>query len=76
MAEYTDEVRVLVGDLEIIQAALANAAGLAATHDLQMQFLTMRQRATNSALSKQLQTAVNRVEGYLTETQDEEINVS
>lgn len=70
MAEFTDQVPVLIGDLEMIQAALQNAAGLAATHELQYQFLQTRQRTKPSPLTVQLRAAQERVAGYLAEVED------
>lgn len=71
LAEYTDQVPVLVGDLETVQAALQNAVGLAATHELQHQFLQMRRRTKPSPLAVQLQTALERVQGYLAEVDND-----
>jgi hypothetical protein len=59
-------------DLEMIHSALSNAAGLAATHDLASQFLAMRQQQRNSALSKQLQTALECIDMHLKEAEDKE----
>lgn len=70
MPEYTDEVSVLVGDLEMIQAALMNASGLATTHDLQYQFMQGRQRTKSSPLTNQLNLALDRVTGYLAEDEN------
>lgn len=72
MAEFTDERTMLVGDLEMIHTALANAAGLAATHDLQYQFLQVQQRPKVGKLTSQLRAAQDRVEGYLFEGTDDE----
>ncbi len=74
MAEFTDERTLLVADLEMIHAALENAAGLAATHDLQYQFLQVQQRPKLSKLTAQLRNAQQRVEGYLLEGTEDEMS--
>lgn len=74
MPEHTDQIPVLFGDLEIIQAALLNATGLAATHELQHQFLQARKRTKPSPLSAQLQGALDRVSGYLAEGDDDDFS--
>lgn len=67
----TDEVSVLIQDLESIAAVLATCEGLVATHDLQTQFLAGTSRVRPSPLAKNITNLIDRVQGYIAEVPDE-----
>jgi hypothetical protein len=71
MPNPTDEVAVLYSDLEMFASALANAEGLATAIDLQYKFQNLARQQRQGALSKQLQDAVARVEGYIATANEE-----
>lgn len=71
---YIEPVQLLRGHLEEIQQALDAARGYHVADDLARQYKNVGGTHRPSNLTKRLEKALDRVEGYLAEDQDEPVS--
>lgn len=79
MASEFDEISVSFGDLIQFQRALSNGQGFVEAHDIALSYQALSAVPRRSALDRQLDAALQRVNGYIAEfsanaTEDEEEN--
>jgi hypothetical protein len=71
---YTEQVSVLRGHLEEWLDALEAAYGYHAANDLAQQYRNVGGTTRHSNLTKRLESALERVTGYLIEEEDNELS--
>lgn len=67
MASEFDEIGITYADLLSIQRALTNGHGFVEAHDIAISYQSVAAATRRSALNRQLDDAVRRVNGYIAE---------